>query len=656
MSSAAPSWSDHVAAFEAAMAEAGLACAEGVKADGNLHRCKMLGDSEKDGFYCLHLDEPTNGWFGHWAMHPEPIKWRPEGSKPLDREQESALKAQISAARVRRDAEVKANQASAAKSAKEQWLALGHADAEHPYLVRKGINTHGLKETDDGRLVILVSVGERAASLQYVDESGDKRFLIGGAVKGGYYRLGGKPTDVAYIAEGFATAASIREATGATVYTAFSCHNLPLVAQALHQKYPEIKIVIAADNDCETDDNPGLKYARQAAGLVDGTYIVPTLKAAPDKRCDFNDVHKAEGLDAVRALLLANQEGLTTQTLNEVEPEDVTWGWEPFFAIGKVGMLVGNPDVTKSLLSLYVAATLSTGRDWFNGKNTIGVGETLLLALEDGPADTIRPRFDALGGDATKVHLIKAVRRVVKKRMTERTFDLSLDLPLLEQTLQRNPNIRLLIVDPISAYLGGGSDSHKNAEMRALLTPLAVLAEKYHIAILAISHLNKSASQVIYRVTGSLAFVAAARTVYLVAEDPQNPERRLVLRVKNNLHKDRAGIAYSIVGDEQGRPTIAFEKEPVQTQACDALSDKPSIKADSPKLAEAKAFLKAALADGEPHLSTEVTAEAVATGIAEKTYLRARSEETRDGHVRFEPGPMKRSYLVLIPDTKVEKA
>jgi len=637
------------------MAAAGLACAEGIIADGRLHRYRAPGDDARDGWYVLHVDGVAAGVFGHWGKCPTGIKWKAEGSAALDKDLAARLKAEIDEAKAQRDAEQKATQAAAAKTAKEQWLALKNADPEHPYLIAKGVNTHGAKETEDGRLVVSVAVDEKIVSLQFISGDGTKLFIKGGAVAGGYYRLGGKPSDTAYIAEGFATAATIREATGETVYCAFSAGNLPLVAQALRRKYPDIRIVVVADNDCETEDNPGLKYARQAAGLVDGTYILPTLKATPEKKADFNDVHVAEGLDAVRALLFANQDGLVTQPLSTIEPEGVDWLWEPFVALRKVGLLVGDPGITKSFLSLYIAATLSTGRDWFNRKNTVGIGETLLLALEDGPADTIRPRFDAFNGDATKVHLIKAVRRKIKKQMTERIFDLSLDLPLLEQMLQRNPSIKLVIVDPISAYLGNGSDSHKNSEMRALLTSLGTLAEKYHVAILAISHLNKSQSHVIYRVTGSLAFVAAARTCYVVAEDPQNPDRRLVLRVKNNIHKDRSGIAYAIVDDEQGRPTIAFEAEPVRMLPGEALGDGKAVKPDPPKLAEAKEFLRSALADGQPHLSTEVTEAAVEHGIAKKTYERARADEIEAKRVKTEPGAMKRTFLILVLDKKAER-
>lgn len=645
-------WGEHVAAFENAMNQRGLLPVEGIHADGQLHRCKMEGDTEKNGFYALHVENGCAwGMFGHWARHPEPIPWSSQGGKPVDPEYAAKLKHEIDAARQQRTVDLAESQAAAAQQAQKDWTKLKDADAEHPYLIHKHIGPHGAKETPDGRLVVSVRVDEKISSLHYISEDGTKRFLAGGKVGAGYYRIGGKPNETVYIAEGFATAASVREATGETVYAAIFCGNLLPVAQYLRKKYPDIKIVIVADNDLETDGNPGVTHARKAAAAVGGTVIVPTRAVEPDKKCDVNDLHVDEGIEAVCKLLFANQEGAVVTNMNVVEAEEVEWYWKPKIAAKKVTLLAGDPGLGKSFLGLSMAAVMSTGGAWIDG-GTAPQGDSLLLSLEDDPADTIRPRLDALGADCSKIHLITGVRHRVKGKLVEQMFDLNSDIPALEQALQRRPNVRLVIVDPISAYLGkgglGGSNSHNNAEMRALLAPLSVLATKYRVAILAITHLNKAPGQAIYRVMGSLAFVALARATWFVVKDPNDPSRRLLMPTKINVGADNGpGLAYRIQEDDKGRATIAWEKEPVRQTLEDVLT---VAKSDPPKLADAKAFLKAALADGRQHLSTEITEAALAEGIKEKTFLSARAEEIKAKHVRRETGAMKRSYLVLIPD------
>jgi putative DNA primase/helicase len=340
------------------------------------------------------------------------------------------------------------------------------------------------------------------------------------------------------------------------------------------------------------------------------------------------------------------QEEAVITEMNEVEAEEVEWYWEPKIAAKKVTLLAGDPGLGKSFIALYKAAVISTGGKWIDG-GTAPAGDTLLLSLEDDPADTIRPRLDALGADCSKIHLLTGVRKRVKGKMVEQMFDLNLDVPALDQALQQRPSVRLVIIDPISAYLGkgglGGSNSHNNAEMRALLAPLSGLATKYHVAILAITHLNKAPAQVLYRVMGSLAFVALARATWFVVKDPNNPRRRLLMPSKNNIAADNGpGLAYRIQEDDQGRATIAWEPEPVTQSLEDVLV---VAKKDSAKVTEAKTFIHAYLADGQQHLSAEIKDAALADGIAQRTYERAQADEIKAQRVELIIGVLKRRYL-----------
>jgi putative DNA primase/helicase len=146
-------------------------------------------------------------------------------------------------------------------------------------------------------------------------------------------------------------------------------------------------------------------------------------------------------------------------------------------------------------------------------------------------------------------------------------------IALLEEVLAAHPACKLVNIDPISAYLDG-TDSHTNAAVRGLLAPLAELAAKFKVAIVAVSHLNKGGGQTsaMYRITASLAFVAAARAVYAVIKDKDDEGRRLMLPVKNNLSADRTGLAYRIGTATNGAPRIKWEREPVTVSADEAMA------------------------------------------------------------------------------------
>ncbi len=203
-----------------------------------------------------------------------------------------------------------------------------------------------------------------------------------------------------------------------------------------------------------------------------------------------------------------------------------------------------------------------------------------MMNVEDDPADTIRPRLDAAGGDAAAVTVLEAVKDPGRP---ERGFDLSRDLPRLKGALDDLPDCRLVVIDPVSAYLGG-TDSHKNAEIRGLLAPLGLLARDRRVAVVLVSHLNKGGGgNPLGRVTGSGAFGAAVRSAWLFAGDPDGADtaadervrsRRLMLPMKNNLAPNTGGLAYSIGAgaDPGGMPRVWWEPDPVTNTAEDVLA------------------------------------------------------------------------------------
>jgi putative DNA primase/helicase len=306
--------------------------------------------------------------------------------------------------------------------------------------------------------------------------------------------------------------------------------------------------------------------------------------------------------------------------LAEVQPEPMQWLWPGLIALGKLSLLVGDPGLGKSFLTLDIAARVSTGRSW-PGLSAIPnpQGSVVLLSAEDDLADTIRPRLDAANANPHQIASLESVSRPSSKKseLKHSLFCLRSDVAVLEEAIRQMPRCRLIVIDPITAYLGG-TDSHKNTDVRELLTPLADLAARHRVAILGVTHLNKNVGgPAIYRSMGSLAFTAAARSVLAVAKAKDDPQRRLLLPVKNNLAIDQSGMAFSI---RDGK--VAWEDSPVHIQIDDALCSDIGHRGKPSERDRAADWIREWLADG-PKPSTDIIADAREHGIAEKTLRRA---------------------------------
>jgi len=214
-------------------------------------------------------------------------------------------------------------QATAARSVQAQWEALPPAPPSHPYLVRKGVQPHGIR-IKAGSLVVPLYDGEgQLWSWQTIDAKGEKRFCKGGRASGLFFTFGEPGSaDAILVCEGWATGATLHEATGLPVAAAMNCGNLLLVAQALQKKYPQCRLVICADDDWKTAGNPGVTEAEKAARFVGAAVAVPVWTGARgEKDTDFNDLALAEGREAVQRLVeaaLAAPEGRTDSATDSV--------------------------------------------------------------------------------------------------------------------------------------------------------------------------------------------------------------------------------------------------------------------------------------------------------------------------------------------------
>jgi putative DNA primase/helicase len=330
----------------------------------------------------------------------------------------------------------------------------------------------------------------------------------------------------------------------------------------------------AATLAASDDDLRRLSLLYERAGEIDAAWRAQGMVLTPDdlsrqlvadgaSEADAEIVAGAYRADhpapAPAAESAAGPPGAIMRRLADVAAEPIAWLWPGRIARGKVTLLAGDPGLGKSYCSLDISARVTTGRAWPDGADACERGSVILLSAEDDAADTIRPRLEAAGADLERVYIFDAIR---DKQSRVRCFSLTADMAALEAKLA-DLGVRLVVIDPISAYLGG-IDSHKNTDVRAVLAPLATMASKHKIAILAITHLSKSERDPLSRLSGSIAFGAAARAVWLVAKDPEQPERRLLLSLKNNLAREATGLAFALAGDEEGRAAVAWEPEPVE--------------------------------------------------------------------------------------------
>lgn len=321
----------------------------------------------------------------------------------------------------------------------------------------------------------------------------------------------------------------------------------------------------------------------------------------------------------------------------DVQPQPITWLWPGRIAIGKLSIIAGDPGLGKSIVTIAMAAHVTCGTPWPVDQAPCPVGDVLMLSAEDDLADTIRPRLDAAGAAVRRVHILRAMRDIDRDTGApiERSVSLRRDIARLAVVLERLPACRMVVIDPISAYLDG-ADSHTNADVRGLLAPLAELASRYRVAIVAVTHLRKGEGRAIYRAIGSIAFAAAARAVLVVTRDPQDETRRLVLPAKNNLGPDSGGLAYSITTTPDGVPYLLWDAEAVTMTADDALSPAPADDERSER-ATAAEWLREVLADG-PMPARDVRRQADDAGHSWATVRRAQAaigvHVARDGFGR----------------------
>jgi len=297
---------------------------------------------------------------------------------------------------------------------------------------------------------------------------------------------------------------------------------------------------------------------------------------------------------------------------SNVSPASVEWVWEGRIPRQAITLLVGNPGVGKSMLSLYLTARLS------HGELTGSPGRALLLSAEDPVAEVVVPRLKAAHADLASVAVPPST-----PDGGEATFMLPDDLDRIEACV-RNACVDLVVIDPLSSYLRSSIDTWRESAVRAVLAPLSRLARRNNVALVVIAHLNKrEGGDPLHRIGGSVAYPAEARSVLLLAPDPDapdDPSRRILAQAKSNFGRLAESRKLVLRTTEHGLTHIE-DTGPSDLTASDLLI----VEEREPryKLREAMDYLRAELANGERPVG-EIRTGAKDLGISETTLYRAK--------------------------------
>lgn len=313
----------------------------------------------------------------------------------------------------------------------------------------------------------------------------------------------------------------------------------------------------------------------------------------------------------------------TARRVSDVEAKPVKWLWQDRIAQGKITLVGGPPKRGKSQLTCALAAPVTRGGTFPDG-SAAPIGSVAIITCEDDLADTIKPRLLAAGADVEKVHVFDMARvRCKDGKIRARAFNVADHMPQLTEFIADIGDLKLLVIDPILAYMGR-ADSHKTSDVRGAMLGLQQLVADREIAAVLITHLNKNdgGQSAMNRMAASGAFTAVARGVWLVDFDPTDSdrERRLFVPIGANIGNDREGFAFRIetVWLPGGIVTskVVFEDEPIKVDADEIMGPRdPAQKA-------AREFLQLELADG-PKPIREMNKAAKEVGIHPKTLSRA---------------------------------
>ncbi|WP_441374276.1 AAA family ATPase [Acinetobacter lwoffii] len=395
------------------------------------------------------------------------------------------------------------------------------------------------------------------------------------------------------------------------IYTAFE-----LVNNYFDESKPR---VIATNKKLNSDDDLKIHFDADVSGLTD-----QEIRIALQSKTD--EIKPIEMVEHPK-LDTSHKQSAALQIVNmsNIQAQPINWLWYGWLPLGKMTILAGAGGCGKTNLSLALIATITTGGKFPDGSKCENVGKVLIYSTEDDPADTLLPRLMANGADVSKIDIIAG--RINDKGENE-PFDPSQDFPKIEQYIKSNPDIKLLMIDPIVSAVGG--DMNKANDVRKSLQPLVDLANEYKFAVLGITHFSKGSagSTPADRIIGSQAFTALARMAWSAAKREDEGDCILV-RAKSNNSILEGGVKYQIESEtvlDGIETTKTVWLGTIEGTAKELLGEAEKTEGHSSAFEEAKDFLIDILSPVESMSSKEVKQHAKDAAISWRTIERASSE------------------------------
>ena len=485
-------------------------------ADGTIHRFDVDAVGDKKGWYVCHFtEEMSHAFYGDWS-ECQTYRWHSLKDTVVTPAQSKKLKSAMSEAQKKFNEERALEQSEAAKKCAELWNAVASASDDHPYLNKKRVKAYGIKlHQSNNNLIIPVLSRGNISSLQSIDVSGKKGFYPNGKVSGGYHLLG-DVGPLVLICEGYATGASLYEATGIPTVVAFNAGNLPKVANELKKEHPDADFIICADNDKWTSGNPGRTKAKEAAEVFSGMVAYPKFKQADidkhGKLTDWNDYHQLYGLDAVRKSLqpkikkaIRNRSLFSdiTELTKDISAPDYLI--DELIELDTIGAIIGASSVGKSFVAISMAASVATGTRF--AEKDVQQGAVLYLAGEG--MNGISRRFSGweqhTGNQIPKGSIHVSHRTI--------SLDASGAATLLAATEDMDQDIKLVVVDTLARHMTGEENS--NRDMSAFIAAVDTIREEHGCSVLIIHHTGHSTEKS-NRARGASAFYASLDFEFLL--------------------------------------------------------------------------------------------------------------------------------------------
>ena len=478
-----------------AMRAAGLEPPDEIMMDGKIHRFRSgtkgaPGHGDKPGWYLIFGDGIPAGRFGCWRAGME-VTWRADVGRKLTQTEEMSNAKRLAEAKALRDAAIERQHQVASDTVEKIWTGAQAALPDHPYLAKKGIQTHGARATGDGRLVLpLYDADGTLSTLQYIDHEGGKLYHPGGQTGGKFWMVGSlDEPGTLFVAEGFATAATIHETTDRPVVVAYSASNLVPVTGTLREMYGVTQdIVIVADHD---QSGVGQRYAEQASAKYGARMVMPPVLG------DANDYAQA-GHDLAGLLMPVKDDWLIPADDFCAQPSPISWLVKRWIQSQALVMVHGPSGGGKTFVVLDWCLRMASGiEDWAGHK--VRQGNVVYLAGEG--------HHGLRGRVAAWKHHHKAGKLAMW--LSKDGCDLNTPtgyLKVVEQVRMLKDRPSVVVVDTLHRFLQGDENSAQDA--KTMLDACNALMMEFNCSVILVHHTGVS-DEAQHRARGSSAWRGA---------------------------------------------------------------------------------------------------------------------------------------------------